>query len=350
MEQPTASPAVPIINPLIREYRLALVSGLTLIVLIGLPFVIDNGTQLKFSEFFTFAALAIFWNLLAGFTGLVSVGQQAWIGLGSYATIVIADDFGISLFAAVFIAGIVTGLLSIPTAFFAFRLRAGYFAIGTWVIAEVFRLLIKSSTDWLGGGAGRSISSIADFVRATSRDQFQVSIYYVSAGIAVGAVIVVYTLMRSRIGLGLTATRDSESGAQSLGVDTYRLKLLAFIIAAAGTGIVGGIIAVTKINVRPDAAFSVQWTAYMIFITVIGGIGTIEGPIIGAIIFYLIRENLSDFGEWSFIILGVVAVVMMLIAPRGVWGLIQARTDFELFPIRRLMPMRLLIGQKGDAK
>lgn len=338
----TASRQIPIINPMLREYRLIGLGVAALIAVVALPSFGDGGTLLKFTEFFTFVAIATMWNLLAGYSGMVSVGQQAWIGLGGYATLVIADDLGVNLFVAVLLSGVVTALLSLPTAWLVFRLRAGYFAIGTWVVAEVFRLVVKGNTDWLGGGAGRSMQSVANFVRATSRDDFQIVTYYVAAAIAVGSVIIVYTLIRSKIGLGLMATRDSESGAASLGINTYRTRLISFILAAALTGIAGGIIYVSKINVRPDAAFSVQWTAFMIFITVIGGIGTIEGPIIGAIIFYLIREYLSDFGEWSFILLGAVAVVMMLVAPQGIWGLIRARTGLELFPTRRLMPVRLL--------
>lgn len=335
---------IPIINHMNREYRLMAFGVLALGLVVGIAELGGGGLQRQMSDLFVFIAIATMWNLLAGYTGLVSVGQQSWIGLGSYATIVIADDLGAGIFVAVFLAGLFTALVSVPTAWLVFRLRAGYFAIGTWVVAEVFRLLVSSSAGWLGGGAGRSLASIRDFVQATSRDGLVLWTYYVAAAIAALSVITVYTLMRSRVGLGLAATRDSESGANSLGINTYRLKLLAYVVAAGLTGIAGGIIAVMTINVRPEAAFSVQWTAFMIFITVIGGIGTIEGPIIGAVLFYLIREQLSNFGEWSFIILGGVAVVMMLVAPQGVWGLIRERTHFEIFPTRRIMPMRLLQG------
>ncbi|MFZ4814130.1 MAG: branched-chain amino acid ABC transporter permease [Phototrophicaceae bacterium] len=340
---------IPVVNSLNREYRLIAVGVVALLAVIAVPQFGQTGLQRQLSDLFVFIAIATLWNLLAGYAGMVSVGQQAWVGLGSYATVVIADDLGAPIFVAVFLAGLVTALISIPTAWLVFRLRAGYFAIGTWVVAEVFRLLVSSQTEWLGGGAGRSLASIRDFVRGTSPQTFTLTTYYVAAGIAALSIIVVYTLMRSRVGLGLMATRDSESGAISLGINTYRQKLIAYIIAAALTGVAGGIIAVMTINVRPDAAFSVNWTAFMIFITVIGGIGTIEGPIIGAVIFYLIRDQLSNFGEWSLIVLGSVAVVMMLVAPQGVWGLIRQRTQLEIFPIRRLMPMRLLVARQPSS-
>jgi branched-chain amino acid transport system permease protein len=353
-EQPVAAQKkpspIPIVNAMNREYRLIGMGILAVVFIVGLPQIGGTGLPRQMSDLFVYIAIATMWNLLAGYAGLVSVGQQAWIGLGSYATIVIADDLGVSLFVAVFLAGIFTALMAIPTSWVVFRLKAGYFAIGTWVVAEVFQLIISSNTAWLGGGAGRSLASIRDFVRATSPQTFALTTYYVAAGIAVLSIILVYTLMRSRIGLALTAIRDSESGAASLGVNTHWVKLVAYVVASGGTGIVGGIIAVMSINVRPDAAFSVQWTAFMVFITVIGGIGSIEGPIIGAILFYLIRTQLSGYGEWSFIILGAVAVIMMLIAPRGIWGLIQKRTYIEIFPIRRLLPKRLLMERAASSR
>jgi branched-chain amino acid transport system permease protein len=110
-----------------------------------------------------------------------------------------------------------------------------------------------------------------------------------------------------------------------------------FVIGAAITGIAGGLIYLNLLRIIPSAAFGVQWSAYMIFIVVIGGIGTIEGPIIGTILFSFIRENLANFGEWSFILLGVIAIVMMLVAPQGIWGLVRQRFGWELFPTHRLV-------------
>jgi branched-chain amino acid transport system permease protein len=144
--------------------------------------------------------------------------------------------------------------------------------------------------------------------------------------------------VRSRLGLGLTSLRDSETAAASLGVDTQWLKWLVFIICAFGTGLAGGLVYLNVLRITPDAAFSVQWTAFMIFIVVIGGIGTVEGPILGTLIFFILREYLSSFGGWSLILLGLTAVVLMLVAPQGLWGLIHQRFGIELFPVRRRLP------------
>jgi branched-chain amino acid transport system permease protein len=121
-------------------------------------------------------------------------------------------------------------------------------------------------------------------------------------------------------------------------VDTPRIKLLVYVICAFSTGLTGGLIYLNVLRITPDAAFSVQWTAFMIFIVVIGGIGTVEGPILGTIIFFLIREYLSDFGGWSLILLGLAAVVLMLVAPQGLWGLVRERFQLEVFPVRRRLP------------
>lgn len=206
-----ARSTIPVVNPRNREYRLVMFGVLAIVLIVALPQIGASGLPRQLSDLFVYIAIATMWNLLAGYTGMVSIGQQGWIGLGAYATIVIADDLGASLFAAVFLAGIVTAALAIPTSWVVFRLRAGYFAVGTWVVAEVFQLLVTSSTGWLGGGAGRSLASIRGFVRSTSPETFALTTYYVAAAVAFLSIVVVYLLMRSRIGLGLTATRDSES-------------------------------------------------------------------------------------------------------------------------------------------
>jgi branched-chain amino acid transport system permease protein len=314
---------------------LLLTSVAVILVLSSVPFWGTSGLMRTLVEFITLLALAQMWNLLAGYAGLVSVGQQAWIGLGGYALIVLADDLGVNMFLAVFLGGLFAALVALPTALLVFRLRAGYFAIGTWVMAEVFRLLVASSTDWLQGGLGRTLAAARTLERGLREDLT----YWLAVVIGVGAVVLVYALMRSRLGLGLTALRDSETAAASLGVDTRWIKLLVYVICAFGTGVTGGLIYLNVLRITPDAAFSVQWTAFMIFIVIIGGIGTVEGPILGALIFFFIREYLSNFGGWSLILLGLVAVVLMLVAPQGLWGLLQNRFHFELFPIRRRLPI-----------
>jgi branched-chain amino acid transport system permease protein len=151
----------------------------------------------------------------------------------------------------------------------------------------------------------------------------------------VAAVAGVYWLLRSRHGLALTAIRDSETAAASQGIDVAFTQYWVYVVSAAGFGVVGALYYMNILRISPNAAFDVNWTAYVIFIVVIGGIGTIEGPIIGTILFFLLRETLADFGSWYLIALGAIAVVTMLYFPGGIWGAVQQRYELHLFPVRR---------------
>ena len=302
-----------------------------LVILISMPWWAGRAEIRTTIELLYFLALAQMWNLLAGYGGLVSVGQQAYVGLGGYALLVLALQLGVNPFIAIALAGVMTALCAIPTAALVFRLQGAYFAIGTWVVAEVYRLLIANST-WLGGGSGASLTAAVKGIAHWYRDSIT---FWIAVVLGVGSIVFVYVLLRSRFGLALTALRDSEMASASLGVHTIRVKLGVYIASACGTGMIGALIYLTKLRISPDAAFSVDWTAFMIFIVIIGGIGTIEGPIIGTLLFFLLRELLSDLGAWYMIILGCLAVLVMLFARNGLWGIIAQRFDLYLFPVQR---------------
>ncbi len=325
---------------------IALAGAGLVLVLVVLPLFVSRGLVQDMIFVFYMLALAQLWNLLAGHAGLVSVGQQAFVGLGGYLLFAFTVILGIDALAAIVLAGLVTGICAFPTALVVFRLRGAYFAIGTWVVAEVFRLLIAQWKQ-LGGGTGTSlpvsvtnevagiewIKRVFDVRTAAARDM---EIYWVALALAVGTVLAVYFILRSRRGLALAAIRDSELAAESVGVDSYRTKLWVFAVAAAATGMIGALIYLQKARISPDAAFTViDWTAYVIFIVVIGGIGTIEGPIIGVIVFYLMQRYLADFGTWYLILLGGLAILVMLFAPRGICGYLSERYGISLFPTRR---------------
>jgi branched-chain amino acid transport system permease protein len=287
-----------------------------------------------------FLALAQMWNLLAGYAGLVSVGQQAFVGLGGYALFVFTIFLGIPPVAALALAGVAAAVFALPTAFVVFRLRGAYFAIGTWVVAEVYRLGF-AQVSALGGGSGKSlpIAVIRDI--AGSRAGREMLVFYIGLGLAVAATAMVYLLLRSRHGLALTAMRDSERASESIGVNTYRAKLVVYVVAAAVTGVIGALIYLQNLRISPDAAFNViDWTAYVIFIVVIGGIGRIEGPIVGTAVFFVLREFLAELGTWYLIILGAVAILVMLRARQGLWGLVADRWGLHIFPVQRRLEVR----------
>lgn len=329
--------------------RITAILGMILIVvLIVLPIFAGRGLIQDMFFILTMLVLAQFWNLLAGYGGLVSIGQQAFVGMGAYALFGVVILWGLDPVPSVLLAGVAAFIIAIPTAFFAFRLNGAYFAIGTWVIAEVVRLLVAQ---WktLGGGTGTSlpreatkdmwfvelIENSLDVRSAAARD---ILAYWLALLLALATIGGIYWLLRTRRGLALAAVRDNMEAAQSVGVDAARMKWIVFLASAFGTGVAGGLIYMQKARISPDAAFSVtDWTAYVIFIVVIGGIGTIEGPIIGVLVFFALQSMLADFGSWYLMTLGVLAIVIMLVAPRGLWGLFSARTGLHLFPIRRTL-------------
>lgn len=313
----------------------ALVALAVLAALAAAPWWAGRANMRLLGEIYSFAALATLWNLLAGYAGLVSVGQQAYVGFGGYVLFALAMFLGIHPLAAIAIAGVAGALVALPVAPLLFRLQGAYFAIGTWVLAEVFRLSFAQVAA-LGGGSGTSLPAGIVTGIAAGRFLREAVIYWVALAIAVAAIAFVVLLLRSRTGLALTALRDSEVASESLGIDIWRTKLAVYVAVAGLTSMTGAFIFLQKLRISPDAAFSVNdWTAYVIFIAVIGGIGTIEGPIVGTILFFLLRETLADLGTTYLIVLGAVAILVMLRAPRGLWGLFAERTGITLVPIRR---------------
>ena len=286
-------------------------------------------------EFCAYAALASLWNLLAGYAGLVSVGQQAFVGLGGYTLYALAIFLGVNPLLTIPAAGLAAAVIAVPVAMLTFRLRGAYFAIGTWVVAEAFRLF-AAQLGSMGGGSGMSLPARLVLGIASSRAQREFIIYWVSLGLLLLVLGLTVWLLRSRYGLALTAIRDNEVAARSNGVEVGRIKLLVYVLVAAGTGMVGAWISLDNLRISPDSSFDVNdWTALVIFMTVIGGIGSIEGPIIGCVIFFVLRETLSDLGPVYLMMLGAVAIGVMLKAPKGIWGLVAERTGWQVIPLRR---------------
>jgi branched-chain amino acid transport system permease protein len=308
------------------------IGAVALLLLLGLlalvPLLFVSGVIRSVVQFLYLLSLAQMWNLLAGFAGLVSIGQQAYIGIGGYALVLFADVLGIDPFLGVFLAGVVAAVLAVPTAALVFRLRGGYFAIGTWVVAEVYRLVV-ANTSQLGGGSGTTITAAVG-IDPRLRELLT---YWIALAVGAGSVILVYLVLRSRLGLALRAIRDREDAAATLGVDVFRTKFVTYVLASAVTGLTGAVIYLTLLRLQPHATFSVNWTAFMIFSVVIGGIGTITGPIVGTLAYFLLQQYLADLGSTYLIILGVIAIVTMLKAPQGLWGLVTERWNVQLFPV-----------------
>lgn len=321
-------------------------AAVLLAVLVAAPEWAGRANMRLMGEFFLYLCLASLWNLMAGYAGLVSVGQQAYVGFGGYMLFALTMFGGLHPVAAILVGGLLAGILAFPVAILIFRLHGAYFAIGTWVVAEVFRLSFAQVSS-LGGGSGSSLPvSIVKSLAANKAGRESLS-YWLALGAAVVTLLFVYLFLRSRKGLALTAIRDSETAAAELGINIWRSKLEVYVVTSAITAVIGGLIFLQKLRISPDAAFSVgDWTAFVIFIVVIGGIGTIEGPIIGTLLFFFLRETLADLGTVYLMVLGIVAITIMLLAPQGIWGLIRQKFNLELFPLS----YRVLMGDKKQSK
>ena len=336
--------------PKVRRATKSSWAGFPVIVVLVLlaplaPYVVDKGVQGSLVTLFALIVMATMWNLLAGYGGMLSIGQQAYIGIGAYALVYLSDTVGLDPFMAVPLAVGVAGLLSYPISFLAFRLSGGYFAIGTWVIAVVVMLVVQQIPA-LGGGIGETFTGFSELGPRT-RIAF---VYWLSLAGVVIAVAATYWIMRSRLGLGFTAIRDDDVAAGSLGVRVTRSKRFVFVVSAMGCGLAGAMITANTLRVQPDSIFSVNYSVFMIFIVVIGGLGTIEGPILGAVVFFALQQWLADLGPWYLVILGVVAILITLFLPRGLWGLISGNGRIRLFPVGyRLVSPRQLLGESSGS-
>jgi branched-chain amino acid transport system permease protein len=301
-----------------------------LVVLFLFPYYVGPGTTGILVQGLIVLTLASMWNLLAGYAGLVSVGQQAFFGLGAYFVLIPAMH-GVTPWAGLVIAAIGAGVCAVPLWWLVARLRLGYFAIATWVLAEVVMLIIEQISS-IGGGTGEPLPGLSGYDPAV----LTAYTYWAALVVAVLAIGGVYFLLRSRVGLVLTAIRDDERAAKSSGVRVGLARMGVFIAAAVGCGAAGGVLAIEQLQVVPGTSggvFSVQWTAEMAFAVIIGGIGTIEGPILGTIVYMVLQQLLQSYNAWYLIVLGLVAIVIAIFARRGLWGTAVDRFNIRLFPV-----------------
>ena len=296
----------------------------------SVPFWGESSWMREMVEMSCYFIFAMMWNLLAGYGGMVSVGQQAFFGLGGYVMLALGNLLGINPFLAIPIAAVVGAAIAAPVSWLAFRLQGGYFAIGTWVIAEVFRLTV-ANVAMVGGGSGTSLTALRGIDRATRVNLT----YWIALACVVACVGGVYLFLRSKQGLALQAIRDNEVAAESQGIAVRHVKLAVYVVAALGSAAAGALYFVGNLRISPDAAFGIQWTAFAIFIVVIGGIGRIEGPMVGALIFWLVNKFFADYGTWYQLGLGLFAVIVTVRFRQGIWGWIQARFGLSLFPTQR---------------
>jgi branched-chain amino acid transport system permease protein len=327
-----AAPRVERWTPVSLGFTLAL--AVVLAVLGFGPLLFGQATIDNLTELYFLVILAIMWNALAGYGGLVSVGQQAFIGIGAYAVVFLSVEHSLSPYLAMGLATLIGAAVSVPVGALVLWLRGGAFAIGMWVVAEAFAILVSLDSS-LGGGTGTS-AVLAFNLRYTPVQRLHDTYWFAFAAAAI-LLAVLFVLLRSRLGAALQAIRDDEEAAASVGVRVLFGKGVLFVLAGAGCTAAGAVIVAWQLSILPlgpDSIFGVNWTAKMIFMVLVGGLGTFEGPIIGAVVLYLLETYLSTrLGVWYLVVLGGIAIGFALLLPRGIWGTLQERLNARLLPV-----------------
>ena len=287
---------------------------LALFPLIGAP----RNWLLYVFIFFIYLSMANMWNMLAGYSGLTSLCQPAFLGLAGY-TLAIGTWVGIPWWAGLIGGAIVAALFALFISIPVFRLSGVYFAIGTLVVPEALRLVFylwrPIGGEMHGAGAGYMVKGIA----GVSMDQ----IYWFALVIGIGSIFVVRFILRSNLGLGLAAIHDNERAAASCGVNVFRLKLYIFFVAAIVTGLAGAVFYLYQGYIEPSATFNVKWTMTLLLATVIGGMRTEEGPILGTIVVVVVYFLLARYSGYSLLIQGLILIGIMLLSPQGIVGILR---------------------------
>ncbi len=291
------------------------------------PWILPASDVTILMNFFILVIMATMWNLLAGFAGMVSIGQQGFIGLGAYATLYFAIK-GMDPFVAIPLAVIVCAVIAFPVTYLLFRLRGGYFAVATWVVADSAMLIIGSIA-FFGGGTGHYLPGLTNLSFKVLNHDTYLAAWFV----ALFVVVATYILLRSRLGLVLSSVRDNEVASRSSGAKVTSTRRTIFIVAAAGCGAAGAVLAISQPFIQLGNEFNLQWAAEMLFASMIGGLGTIEGPILGCVIFFVLQQSLQNYGAWYLIIFGALAVAVAIWQPRGIWGFVRDTFHFELLPV-----------------
>lgn len=291
------------------------------------PLFLEPGWVERLTVLYIYGTLALMWNALAGYAGLVSVGHQAFFGLGAYAAVRLADA-GIAPYPALFLGAVLVAIVALGISTFMLRLRGGEFAIGMWVVAALCHLLVNLD-NLVQGETGTSLISLQQY----PAEQRRLVTYWLALATMAGLAWCVYGLLRSKVGSALQAIRDSQEAAGSVGVRVLQTKRLIFVLSAFGCALAGAMWLATSVTFQPKTYFSVQWTAYMLFMVLVGGIGTYEGPIIGAVVFFTIETFFGAAGVTYLIGLGLVAVIFALVLPKGIWGTIEKKLGIQLLPV-----------------
>ena len=302
-----------------RRYIYLIALGVATVGLVLLPVLgVEQTWLLYLFSFFVFLAIANMWNLLAGFSGLLALCPAAFVGLAGY-TMTILTWLNIPFYVGIIAGGLVAALFAALISVSVFRMKGIYFAIGTLVVPEILRLVFLRwrpvGGELQGGGAGYMAKGVSGLSIADT--------YWLALAIGIASIILMAIILRAKFGLGLAAIRDNDTSAASSGINVFRMKLYSFITAAFVMGVAGAIFYVNQGYIEPFGAFNISWLMIALLATVIGGIGTEWGPLVGTIIVVVLRFQLARFAGISLLIQGLILLVIMLVAPQGIVGLVR---------------------------
>ncbi len=292
----------------------------------GLSGLFSSNTQRYLLKIVLYITMGSMWNLMSGFTGMTSLGQQTFIGIAGYSLAIMTTIYRMPYGVGLLVGAIIGFGISLGLSFILFRMRGMYFAIATWVVAEAFCTWFLS-WKFAGQGGGMTVT-IKNYPRVSE-------IYLLALTLCIVALIVIYVLLRTKTGLGLTAMRDDADAAASVGVNIFKSKLLCYVICCVFIALAGGLFFLNKGAILPGSGFNISWTVAMVFIVIIGGVGTMSGPIVGAVIYVLLEEQLANYPGWSNIILGIIAILVIVFLPDGIMGTLQKKLNFEIFSQKR---------------
>ncbi len=267
-------------------------------------------------QMFMWIALAGSWNLISGLTGYVSFGHVAFFGTGAYAAGLLVTRAGWAWLPASLAGGVAACVLALVIGYPCLRLKGPYFAIAMLGLNEVLRALVSYFEGFTGGGFGLSLPT----------QEATIPIYYVTGLTAAAVTALTYLIITSRFGLRLMTIREDEVAAEAMGIDTARHKLYAFLLSAAGPGIVGGLAARDQGYIEPVSVFPLITTVTMIVMVLFGGKGTVWGPVLGAVVLFVFQEVVwARFLYLHQLLFGAIIVAVVIMMPRGVLGLLQMR-------------------------
>jgi branched-chain amino acid transport system permease protein len=289
-----------------------------------------------------YAAYGLSWHLLAGYTGQYSFGHAAFFGTGAYVMSLLSYRLDVSPWIGIFVGAAGAAVIGLIVGLIALRLSGLFFGLSTFAVAMILGILATYFVDLTGGAAGMSLPLRVDNPAMLQFDT-QVPLFWITLAVAALFLLLTWWILRSRLGLMFRAVRDDAVTAEVSGVNTRKTKIIGLCISAAMAGLVGGLYAQSLLFIDPESGFGMAQSVNAIFVSIIGGMGTLLGPIIGALVFVLLRElgmTVSDGnGVLSVLFYSTIVFIFILAAPKGLAGIGRAI-------IRRVQAFR----SKGDQR